>query len=249
MADAQETREEIRRMHSVLPEANFYDLLGVERDAPGEQITASFRQLAKKWHVDRFSQVGLSEDERSMVQDIFSAINEAHRTLTDPQKREDYDYEHQEGPNVADILTAENMFLRGKNMLKTGGIKGAHEMFKAACEGNPDEREYRAYFLYTEFSMLPKSESGVVKDKKRPQEIAKELDEIQQKLKDKDWLLTFQGVVQLGLGNEKTAIGLFREASFMNPNNHEAKRYLRLLDKRKDKPAKEGFFSKLFGKK
>lgn len=248
-ADAQKLREEIKRMHGALNEINYYELLGVDPDAPGEAVTSAFRQLAKKWHIDRFSQAGLGEDERTMVQDIFAALNEAHRTLTDPQKREDYDYEHQDGPNVADILTAENMFLRGKNMLKTGGYKGAHEMFKAAHAGNPDEREYKAYLLYTEYLQIPKNENGQVTDKKRTTDICNELKAMGESIGDKDWILMFQGIVQLGLGNDKVALGLLRSASYANPQNHEVQRHLRLLEKRKNNPKSEGFFAKLFKKK
>lgn len=247
--DAQKIRDEIQRMHGQLEELTFYELLGVETDVESDAITASFRQLAKKWHVDRFSQIELTEDERSKVQAIFSAINEAHRTLTNATKREDYDFEESDGPNVADILTAENFFLRGKNMFKTGGHRGAHELFKAAHEANPDEGEYKAYYLYTEYLQISKDENGRVVNKTRSTAILKELEEIQTHVKEKDWMMTFMGTIHLGLNNERQAISFFREATYLNPNNHDAKRQIRLLEMRKGASKSGGFFARLFGKK
>ena len=247
--DAEKIRDEIRRMHEMLESLTHYELLGVEQDASTEVITTTFRQLAKKWHVDRFSQAGLSVMEREMVQDIFSALNDAHRTLIDPQRRADYDYEHDDSPSVADILTAENEFLRGKNMLKTGSYKGAHELFKSASESNPDEREYKAYFLYTEYLQIPKDENGRLTIKARSATILKEFEDIHTAIGDKEWLLLFMGQVELGLGNERKAVGCFREVLYMNPHNHEAKRQIRLLEMRKNNPKNEGFFAKLFKRK
>jgi curved DNA-binding protein CbpA len=247
--DAQKIRDEIQRMYDQLTELTFYELLGVEKDVESDAITASFRQLAKKWHVDRFSQIELNDDERSKVQAIFSAINEAHRTLTNVAKREDYDFEESDGPNVADILTAENFFLRGKNMFKTGGNRGAHELFKAAHEANPEEGEYKAYYLYTEYLQISKDENGRVANKTRSTAILKELEEIQTHVKEKDWMMSFMGTIHLGLSNERQALSFFREATYLNPNNHDAKRQLRLLESRKTTTKSGGFLARFFGKK
>lgn len=248
--DAQKLRDEIRRMYESLEDMTLYELLGLAEDASQDTITTTFRQLVKKWHVDRFSQIGLTEHEREMVQAIFSTLNDAYRVLSDPEKRADYDYSNHDGPNVAELLTAENQFLRGKNMLKTGGYRGAHELFKEAHAANPDEREYKAYLLYTEYLQISKNEHGHVGDKARATNILKELEEIHTALGDKDWLMVFMGNVELGLGNERKAIGWFREATYINPQNHEANRQLRLLEMRKNNNAKnKNFLQRFFGKK
>lgn len=233
---------EIEQMLEKIEEGNLYQLLGVAPDADQPNINLAYRQLTKKWHIDRFSNVDLG-DARDKVQTIFAAINDAHRVLSNLQKREEYDAENDEGPDIGALLQAESSFRRGKNMMKTGAHKGAYESFKEACELAPDEIEYRANLLYTEFLLTEKNDRGEVVSKKRASEIFQELDEISQTLSGKDWLLGFMGTVALGLGQEKKAESLLREASFINNQNHDVKRQLRLIEMRKNK--KESFTDQL----
>jgi curved DNA-binding protein len=59
---------------------NYYDILGVSEDASSEQIKKAFKDIAKKEHPDR----GGNEA-------IFKEANEAHDTLKDAKKRQEYD--------------------------------------------------------------------------------------------------------------------------------------------------------------
>ena len=65
-------------------EADFYELLEVERTADDATIKSSFRKLAMRWHPDRNPGDGDAETR-------FKAINEAYDCLKDPQKRAAYD--------------------------------------------------------------------------------------------------------------------------------------------------------------
>ena len=58
----------------------FYDVLGVERNASDEEIKKAFRKLAVKYHPDR------GGDEAK-----FKEISEAYETLSNPDKRKEYD--------------------------------------------------------------------------------------------------------------------------------------------------------------
>lgn len=244
--DLEVVLKSIETMHERIQNENYYDVLDVPMEADDAKINAAYRQLAKTWHVDRFSNHDLG-DARSKVQEISSFINNAHRTLTDEDARFEYDMEIGEGPNVAELLNAENAFLRGKNMLGSGRFKGAHELFRQAVEWNDEEAEYRAYFLYTEFMLMPKDDNGVCISKARAKEIFQELDEINIEIPEKDWMLQFLGTVALGLNNERQARGLFQEALLINSRNHDAKRQIRLLDMRADKEP-ESFFQKILAK-
>ena len=62
---------------------DYYQILGVPRDASGEQITKAFRKLARRYHPDVNQDPGAEEK--------FKEINEAHAVLKDPDKRERYD--------------------------------------------------------------------------------------------------------------------------------------------------------------
>ena len=59
---------------------SYYDILGVKRDASDDEIKRAFRKLAAKYHPDA------GGDEQK-----FKEVSEAYTTLSDPQKRREYD--------------------------------------------------------------------------------------------------------------------------------------------------------------
>jgi molecular chaperone DnaJ len=62
---------------------DYYDILGVHRDASPEEIKSSFRRLARQYHPD----VNKSHD----AEEKFKELNEAYAVLADPQKRAAFD--------------------------------------------------------------------------------------------------------------------------------------------------------------
>lgn len=73
---------------------DYYNVLGVSRDASQEEIKKAFRQLALKHHPDRNQ--GEKESEEK-----FKEINEAYTCIGDPDKRAHYDrYGTSEGLNA-----------------------------------------------------------------------------------------------------------------------------------------------------
>ena len=64
--------------------ANYYDLLGVARDASDKDIRQAYRKLARQYHPD----VNPGD---SGAEDKFKQINEAHEVLSDQEKRRKYD--------------------------------------------------------------------------------------------------------------------------------------------------------------
>ena len=62
---------------------DYYEILGVTRDANQEQIHAAYRKLARKYHPD----INKSSD----AEDKFKRIGEAYEVLRDPEKRKRYD--------------------------------------------------------------------------------------------------------------------------------------------------------------
>lgn len=63
--------------------ADYYDVLGVARNASADEIKRAFRRLAMQYHPDRNSEPG--------AETRFKEINEAYEVLSDPEKRQRYD--------------------------------------------------------------------------------------------------------------------------------------------------------------
>jgi len=63
---------------------DYYKILGVEKDAAENEIKRAYKKLAVKHHPDK-------NIDNPDAESKFKEIQEAHETLTDPQKRERYD--------------------------------------------------------------------------------------------------------------------------------------------------------------
>jgi molecular chaperone DnaJ len=62
---------------------DYYEILGVNRNASQEEIKAAYKKLAKKYHPD------ISKDKNT--EEKFKEVLEAYSVLSDPQKRANYD--------------------------------------------------------------------------------------------------------------------------------------------------------------
>lgn len=68
---------------------DYYEILGVKKDASEQEIKSAFRKLSMKYHPDR--QAGKSEAEKKDAEAKFKECAEAYETLSDKDKRANYD--------------------------------------------------------------------------------------------------------------------------------------------------------------
>ena len=70
---------------------NYYDVLGISKNATEAEIKTAYREMAKKYHPD------ISKEENA--EEKFKEVQEAYSVLSDPEKRANYDnYGTADGP-------------------------------------------------------------------------------------------------------------------------------------------------------
>ena len=65
---------------------DYYELLGVSRDASDVDVKKAYRKLALKYHPDR-----VAEDQKSQSAEKFKEATEAYEVISDSKKRAQYD--------------------------------------------------------------------------------------------------------------------------------------------------------------
>lgn len=65
---------------------DYYETLGVSRDATADEIKRAFRKLARRHHPDRATPAN-----KDVAEAKFKEVNEAYEVLGDPEKRKRYD--------------------------------------------------------------------------------------------------------------------------------------------------------------
>ena len=64
---------------------DYYEVLGITKDATEKDIKKAYRKLAFKWHPDK------NPDNKKEAEEKFKEINEAYSVLSDPDKKRQYD--------------------------------------------------------------------------------------------------------------------------------------------------------------
>jgi DnaJ-class molecular chaperone len=95
--------------------ADYYETLGVERDASATEVKRAFRRLARELHPD-------VNDHDPQAEEKFKAAAEAYEVLSDPERRRTYDAYGHEG-------------LRGGGFAEGAGFGSVEEIFQAFFGG------------------------------------------------------------------------------------------------------------------
>ncbi|MCF8009440.1 MAG: molecular chaperone DnaJ [Halanaerobiales bacterium] len=106
---------------------DYYEILGVSRDADQKEIKKAYRKLAKKHHPDM-------NDGEEKASEKFKEISEAYEILSDPDKRKRYDQYGHSGINEDDFNFDD--FARGG----FGGFEDIFDMFFGGGMGGMNRR-------------------------------------------------------------------------------------------------------------
>src|SRR5512136_1177618 len=100
--------------------ADFYELLGVKRDADSAAIRQAYLRLARDQHPDRFT----DSAEKARAQEQFKQITSAFNTLTNAQSRREYDAELERPRPTSPAEMAQVAFARGMERIEARDLEG-----------------------------------------------------------------------------------------------------------------------------
>jgi DnaJ-class molecular chaperone len=117
-----------------MEQKDYYQILGVEKNADSKKIKEAYRKLAFKYHPDQ-------NKENPQNAEKMKAINEAYAVLSNSEKRREYDTLRQQFGSSAysrfrnqytdqDIFTGSDIFKIFEEMTRTFGFRGYDEIFK-----------------------------------------------------------------------------------------------------------------------
>ena len=93
---------------------DYYEVLGVPKDASDDVIRKAYKKLAIKWHPDKHV------DDKKEAEEKFKEISEAYSVLSDPKKKREYDtggidFDFGDFDNFDPFAMFESFFGRGKH--------------------------------------------------------------------------------------------------------------------------------------
>ena len=117
---------------------DYYEVLGVERSAGGDDIKRAYRRGALKYHPDNY------QGDKAEAEQIFKELAEAYEVLSDPAKRRQYDQYGHAGLRGAGVHDFRNM-----------GFGDIFSMFEdifagSGVGGQTRRRDARGYDLETQ---------------------------------------------------------------------------------------------------
>jgi curved DNA-binding protein CbpA len=219
---------DLRAKGSRLKDENYFQILGLADNADASAVKVAYIKMAKVYHPDTVSMGNSSPQIAKLKEEIFTAVGEAYRVLSDPKSRLNYEEILRSGANeeellpLAQVLVAEEKFQRGCNLIKAKRFPEAVKMLDEAIGGHPDEGEFYAWRGYAKFF--------IVQDKRQAlQEAQGDLQVALQKNKHCAAAYYLLGQVAKLSGDKKNALNHFRKAVELKPDHIDAKREVRIL--------------------
>jgi len=253
---AEKMLSEMKLKMTSFEKAPAHEILGVEKMAAPELCKKAFHELVKLYHPDRLP-AGVDETSKQLKnlgEQLFAKINQAYSTLTDPEKRKEYEAElalEKAGGKEAieEKLQAEMLLGQAKMALKRRHYKQAKETLEQVDRVLKNDAEVLADLAFASWMSIVETKG----DTKSQAPLLREKLTSALKLKqDYAPAYFYRGLIWKSEGKNEQALQDFDEATRFDPRMTEASSEARLLRMRKDKGGGSsggGGLGGFFGKK
>jgi tetratricopeptide (TPR) repeat protein len=242
--DVQEQLQEFLDFKEKMSALNYYQILGVAKNASEEDIKKAYFQLARKFHPDRFDRTVPSEY-RVQIEDVFDKITKAYRTLTSKQERQHYDIKGAPGPpgreerGIDVAKKADIKFRQAKTLFTLGRYEDAVILLEEAVRMNRYKGDY--------FLLLAMTEAKISAFRKKAEEHFIKAAELE------PWnpeAYVGLGVLYKEEGLLTKALKQFHRALEIDTDHEMARREVEAMGKGEKKGGLKGLFSmNIFGSK
>src|SRR5258708_5108757 len=144
----------LRARVAKLKEQNHFQVLGISENAEASAVRSAYFELAKLVHPDTLPP-SATEEMLNLRAQIFAAVGEAYRKLSDQNSRANYVESLKTGGaehvDIARILRAEDLFRKGCALIGVRRYSEALKCLDEAIQNNPDEGEFYAWRGYAKF--------------------------------------------------------------------------------------------------
>ncbi len=158
---AEELRKEVLTTYLAIHGKDYYQVLGIERDAAPEDIAAAYAEVGRRFRLERFANVDLGRD-YAHLEEIHQILRFAFESLSSREQREQYDrvLESKIMPSHA-ALDADLAAQQATALLLKGDPHAARVRLEDAVASAPDQGDYQALLAWAVFLSEGGTQKGV----------------------------------------------------------------------------------------
>jgi curved DNA-binding protein CbpA len=119
---------------------DFYEILGIAKDAPSADVRKAYLKLVRERHPDRFQDPA----EKEKAQEFFKQMTEAFNTLSNERARQQYDADLSKPKLSAPAEIAADAYQRAAERMQAGDFQEAMNLLRSAVHHVPDDARYHA---------------------------------------------------------------------------------------------------------
>lgn len=224
--DQSERLRDVEEFQQRVSGVNFYQILDISQSASQAEIKKAYFVLARKFHPDLFDR-HLAADQKEMIDEVFDLITKAYHTLSEEDKRQEYDKELAEeakGERRGGARKAEIKFRQAKTLYNQSRYEEAMSYLEQAIRLDAHKSPY--------FLLLAMVETKIPTYTKKAEE------HFRKAIKLEPWspdAYLGMGRMYKNAGLKVKATNQFHKALRVDPGNPVALKELKALEKPKSK--------------